>query len=174
MEIFRYQAENNPVYAEFLSALNKRTEDVKGLLDIPFLPVSFFKSQRVMASGQEPEVIFSSSGTGGSRSSHYVADLAVYRHSFNAGFRHFYGPVKDYCVLALLPSYLEREGSSLVYMADQLIRASSDKDSGFYLNDFKALHDILLLKIKEEAKVLLLGVKLRTFGSCRAFQPPGK
>ena len=137
MEIFRYQAENNPVYAEFLSALNKRNEDVKGLLDIPFLPVSFFKSQRVMVSGQEPEVIFSSSGTGGSRSRHYVADLAVYRNSFNAGFRHFYGPVKDYCVLALLPSYLEREGSSLIYMADQLIRASSDKDSGFYLDDFK-------------------------------------
>lgn len=126
--------------------------------DIPHLPISFFKTQRVSCASATVEKIFSSSGTGGTASKHLVADLDLYEKSFNSGWQHFYPLIEDFCVLALLPSYLERSGSSLIYMAEHFIQSSSDSDSGFYLHDLKALHQKLKEKIKAGQPTLLLGV----------------
>lgn len=172
LEIFDYQARHNTVYAEYLDALNKRPGDVRGLSDIPFLPISFFKSHKVITGPEEAELVFTSSGTGGAPSRHYVRDPDLYRKTFNSGFRHFYGPVSEYCVLALLPAYLEREGSSLVYMADQMIRDSSDPDSGFYLHDLDALYRLMLKKINSGVKVVLLGVTFALLDFAERFSLP--
>ena len=132
---------------------------MKRLEDIPFLPIQFFKSERVLVSERTSQKVFTSSGTTGNRTSkHFVADIALYEQSFYKAFQHFYGSVSDYTILALLPSYLERGGSSLVYMVDALIKASGNSDSGFFLNDLDAL--IATLKALEAKKqnTLLLGV----------------
>ena len=159
LKIFRIQAEKNPVYKEFLSHLNVSIQDVRSLREIPFLPIQFFKSHKVLSSGQNPEMVFESSGTTGSiPSRHYVADLDVYIQSFTEAFTRFYGNIKDWTILALLPSYLEREGSSLVFMAETLIKQSSSPLSGFYLHDFDTLTNTLKHLEKRGEKTLLLGV----------------
>lgn len=172
MEVFHFQARHNSVYKAYLRALNKRSEDIQGLYDIPFLPISFFKSHQVLTGAQEAKVVFTSSGTGGIPSRHYVSDPAHYQNTFRQAFGYFYGPVEEFCVLALLPAYLEREGSSLVYMADHMIRSSADPDSGFYLNDLESLHRILLRKISSGGKVLLLGVTFALLDLAEAFDLP--
>lgn len=159
LEVFRFQFENNPVYHQFCSLLNKNPENVHYIESIPFLPIEFFKSKKVICGKQDAEIIFTSSGTTGNlTSSHYVTDLSIYERSFFEGFKRFYGAPEEYIILALLPSYLERTGSSLIYMADKLIEASKHEDSGFYLNEL----DILAHKLKqldsEGKKILLLGV----------------
>jgi len=159
LEIFRFQAVNNPVYARYIDLLNIDVIAVDRLDKIPFLPIEFFKSHKVVSSEKEAKAIFTSSGTSGNLTSrHYVPDLGIYEDSFTKGFEAFYGPVKDYCILALLPSYLEREGSSLIYMMEKLIKDSGHPKSGFYLNN----HDELIANLEElktqGQKVLLLGV----------------
>jgi len=159
LEIFRFQAINNPVYAQYISLLNVDENAVDSLEKIPFLPIEFFKSHKVVSTTEEAKAIFTSSGTSGNLTSHhYVPDLGIYEDSFTKGFEAFYGPVKDYCILALLPSYLEREGSSLIYMMEKLIKDSGHPKSGFYLNN----HDELIANLEElktqGEKVLLLGV----------------
>ncbi len=159
LEIFRYQAKYNAVYRAFIEKLSIRPEKVIRVKEIPFLPVSFFKTHFVITGNFQPEIIFSSSGTTGAATSrHYVKDLQLYQESLLNGFRYFFGNIKEYVVLALLPSYLEREGSSLVYMAEKLIKLSNDKRSGFYLHDYKKLSETLHALRKSEKKVLLLGV----------------
>lgn len=159
LEIFRYQATYNAVYREFIQKLSIRPDQVDCVEEIPFLPVSFFKTDYVMTGNFQPEMIFSSSGTTGAATSrHYVKDLQLYQESFLNGFRYFFGNIKEYVVLALLPSYLEREGSSLVYMAEKLIKLSNDKHSGFYLHDYEKLSETLHALKKLGKKVLLLGV----------------
>ncbi len=162
LEVFNFQFDKVEVYREFCFALAKSPATVKSLSDIPFLPVEFFKSHVVIVSDKKAERIFESSGTAGTVTSrHHVADVALYEKSFEWGFHHFYGNPNEYVILALLPSYLERGNSSLVYMADKLIQLSQKKESGFFLNEFEKLNALLLSLKERKQKTLLLGV---TFG----------
>ncbi len=159
LKIFRFQFENNPVYRSFCDLLYKHPGDVKTIQDIPFLPIQFFKTHPVVSTIQDPEIVFTSSGTTGSAvSKHYVTDLNLYRSSFFKGFEQFYGPVEDYTILALLPSYLEREGSSLIYMVEHLIKASKKPKSGFYLSNLSELKETLIELDTNNENVLLIGV----------------
>lgn len=159
LEVFRYQYTENAVYRQFVDALGIKTSSVNALERIPFLPIEFFKSKVVKSGSFHPEMVFSSSGTTGMvTSSHYVKDIQVYRKSLMQGFQYFWGKPKDYVLLALLPSYLERSGSSLVYMADELIKETGHAESGFYLHNYEELSHILQALRTGKRKVLLLGV----------------
>tara|TARA_R110002049_G_scaffold70608_7_gene182373 strand:- start:572 stop:1549 length:978 start_codon:yes stop_codon:yes gene_type:complete len=158
LQIFNFQFKNNSVYRSFCDLLYKHPSDVKTIKDIPFLPIQFFKTHKVLSS--EPiQTTFTSSGTTGSiTSKHYVSDLEIYNQSFTRGFQEFYGNIEDYIVLALLPSYLERAGSSLVYMVNDMISKSKHPESGFYLNNLSELKDRLIKLDHQGKKVLLIGV----------------
>jgi phenylacetate-coenzyme A ligase PaaK-like adenylate-forming protein len=159
LEIFQFQAENNLVYKAFLGHLKIGIHSIKKIEEIPFLPIQFFKSHKVVSSDETIQRTFLSSGTtGNEQSKHFVTDLEIYEESFTKGFEHFYGANEDYTVLALLPSYLEREGSSLIYMANDFIQKSKNKKSGFYLNNLEELAQNLEKLDKNNEKVLLIGV----------------
>ena len=159
LEVFKYQFENNKVYRSFCDLLFKHPSDVHSITDIPFMPVEFFKNHKVLSSSKDIEQTFVSSGTTNSiHSQHHITDLRVYEKSFTKGFEKFYGEVKDYTILALLPSYLERKDSSLVYMIQDMITQSNKPDSGFYLEDLKGLKATLLKLENKEQKTLLVGV----------------
>ena len=159
IQIFKHQFENNRVYRSFCDLLYKHPSEVKTILDIPFLPIQFFKTREVLSSKKPVKITFTSSGTTGSETSkHHVTDLSIYEQSFTKGFEHFYGKIEDYVILGLLPSYLEREGSSLVYMVDSMIKTSNHPESGFYLNNLSELKDTLTKVDSEGKKVLLIGV----------------
>ncbi|WP_204344178.1 acyl transferase [Psychroserpens algicola] len=159
LDVFKFQFDNNPVYRSFCDLLYKHPSDIKRVEDIPFLPIQFFKSHQVLSSSAPVEVTFSSSGTTGAiTSKHHVTDLSVYEQSFRRAFHQFYGNINDYVILALLPNYLERQGSSLVYMVDDMIQQSGHPESGFYLNDLDALKTQLITLDTEGKKVLLIGV----------------
>lgn len=171
LETFRFQYAHNPVYREFCDTLNKTSSTVKAVGDVPFLPVELFKTHHVYASEKTPEVVFTSSGTTGMITSrHAVADVSLYEESFRRAFEIFYGDIREWTVLALLPSYLEREGSSLVYMADALIKASQHSDSGFYLHDYAKLSE--KLRALKGKKVLLLGVTYALLDLAEQFPQP--
>ncbi len=170
LKVFHLQAESVALYREFLSALKLDPQLVKEVEEIPFLPVEFFKSHKIIREGMKPEVIFESSGTTHSTPSrHHVADAALYRESLTRGFRKFYGAPEDLCILALLPSYLERKGSSLVYMMDQLISRSQHPQSGFYLDNLKELSLILQKRKRDGDPTLLLGVSFALLDLAKAF-----
>lgn len=159
LKVFRYQYENNKVYQEFCNFLKTDPHKVKSIQQIPFLPIQFFKSHEVISNYDDIQETFTSSGTTGMiTSKHLVTDVTLYEESYQRGFSEFYGNIEDYVVLALLPSYLEREGSSLIYMVKDLIELSNHPESGFYLNN----HDELIAKLTdlEEAgqNVILIGV----------------
>ncbi len=169
LEIFRLQSEYNPVYKKYLELIKCNPDMIKSVSDIPFLPVEFFKTHEIRTKNQDIRTenqearaktkTFTSSGTTGQEvSKHIVADISVYQNSFRKGFELFYGHVNDYCILALLPFYLEREGSSLVYMMDALIKDSGHPQSGFYLHNHQQLSDVLLNLKEQNQKTLLLGV----------------
>ncbi len=159
LEVFRFQAESVPVYREYLDALNVDVAEVKEIGDIPFLPIEFFKSHKVICKGMEPEVVFESSGTTQDKpAQHHVANVSLYKESFLRSFNTCYGSPEDLCILALLPSYLERSGSSLVFMMDQLIKWSAHPDSGFYLDNLEELAGILQKRNNDSQPTLLLGV----------------
>lgn len=159
MEIFQFQARENKVYAEFIHWLGRDPGAVIRLQEIPFMPIEFFKSHDVVSSSSVVQKTFLSSGTTGAHQSrHLVTDLKLYEESFVRGFELFYGPVEQYTILALLPSYLERGGSSLIHMVDNLIQKSGSADSGFYLHDLPGLRNRLLQLDAGKRKVLLLGV----------------
>ena len=159
LKIFRQQAKNNKVYKQFLDLLKIDPAIINKVDNIPFLPVEFFKSHKILSSSDKVERIFSSSGTTGAvQSQHFVTDLRIYEESFSRGFEYFYGSIEDYTILALLPGYLERQGSSLIYMVDHLIKASASKDSGFYLNELHELSELLIKLDSKGEKVLLIGV----------------
>ncbi len=159
LQVFRYQFKNNPVYRSFCDLLYKHPSDINSINDIPFLPIEFFKTHQILSSKDKVAEIFTSSGTTGSKTSkHLVTDLNIYEESFRKGFNHFYGNIDDYVVLALLPSYLERDGSSLIYMANDMITNSNHTESGFYLNNLEALKDVLLTLESQNKKTLLVGV----------------
>lgn len=157
LEIFQYQYDNNSVYQKFCKLLKVNPADIKQVENIPFLPIEFFKSQQVVCGDKNYEQLFLSSGTTGeNQSKHYVKDVSIYEQSFIKGFKQFYGKISDYCFLALLPSYLEREGSSLIYMTEYLIKHSNHPLSGFYLNNYDDL--IETLKKLNNQKTILIGV----------------
>jgi len=159
LDVFRFQAQKNLVYKRYLEILNVNPVNVVELEQVPFLPISLFKSQQVIVKGFEPQKVFTSSGTTGAETSkHPVALLSLYEQSFVKAFQLFYGNINQYCVLALLPSYLERDGSSLVYMASKLIELSNDTDSGFYLYNTNELIEKLIANEKNGKRTLLLGV----------------
>ena len=159
LEIFHFQYKNNSIYHQFVNFLNIDVLEISHFSKIPFLPVQFFKDKKVISGEFVAQTIFTSSGTTGViTSEHHVRDVKLYENSFLAGFSYFFGNIKDYVVLALLPSYLEREGSSLVYMANKLIINSKNNDSGFYLNNYEELHSLLVSLRKKKQKVILLGV----------------
>ncbi len=159
LEVFQYQYANTPVYRRFCDLLGTKPPQVQSLEGIPFLPIQFFKEHDIIAKGQSAEITFTSSGTTGSTPSrHQVADPEIYRQSFLQGFRQFYGDPSEYTILALLPSYLERSGSSLIYMVDALIKESSNSQSGFYLYNTDELLEILKLLESRSKKTLLIGV----------------
>jgi phenylacetate-coenzyme A ligase PaaK-like adenylate-forming protein len=159
LKVFRYQHENNLVYREFCDLMKVESQKIKTLQQIPFLPIQFFKSHTVVSNTNPVENTFTSSGTTGlTTSKHLVTDTSIYTKSYQKGFSQFYGNVADYVVLALLPSYLEREGSSLIYMVEDLIQLSNHDESGFYLHN----HDELIKKLTEldqsGQNVILIGV----------------
>ncbi|MFV7234082.1 acyl transferase [Flavobacterium sp. ZB4R12] len=159
LKVFRFQYENNLVYQEFCDFLKVDVQKVKSLHQIPFLPIQFFKSHQVVSNANAIEETFTSSGTTGMiTSKHLVTDASVYEESYRKGFSQFYGNIEDYVVLALLPSYLEREGSSLIYMVEDLIALSNHPESGFYLHN----HDELIAKLialdQAGQNVILIGV----------------
>lgn len=159
LEIFRFQAANNPVYKSYIEAIGTNPAGIRSFTQIPFLPVRFFKSHVIKAGDFTPAAIFESSGTTGmTNSRHFVKDITLYEQSFIRCFEIFYGPVNDWCVLGLLPSYLERGNSSLVYMAEKLVQQSGHPQSGFYLNDTAKLIAVLDELERAKQKTLLLGV----------------
>ena len=159
LAVFKHQFEHNPVYRSFCDLLYKHPSEVKRVQQIPFLPIQFFKSHTIVSNSKSADATFTSSGTTGSIvSKHFVSDLEIYKQSFRRGFKSFYGAIEEYTVLALLPSYLEREGSSLVYMANDMITQSNQPESGFYLHDLEALKNTLLKLEAKRQKTLLIGV----------------
>lgn len=159
LEVFQFQYHYNSLYHDYCKALGKSPAIVKKITDIPFLPISFFKTHKVETTSFNAELIFKSSGTTGSAASHhYVKDAGLYIKNFSEGFKKFYGDVKGYCILGLLPSYLERGNSSLVYMVDHLIRESVHEESGFYLNEFEKLDASLKRLESAGQKTVLIGV----------------
>ena len=159
LQVFRHQFKNNAIYRSFCDLLYIHSSDVKEVEEIPFLPIQFFKSHDVLSSTQAVKETFTSSGTTGSSvSKHMVTDLSWYIKSYTKGFEHFYGPIEEYTVLGLLPNYLERDGSSLIYMVDDFIKKSNRPASGFYLNNLTELSKTVIALDKKGEKVLLIGV----------------
>jgi len=157
--LFQYQAKEVFTYKTYLQQLKSDLKSITSIEKIPFLPIEFYKSQKIIVENKIPEIVFASSATTGSvQSRHYVADLSLYRESFLQAFQLFYGDITDYCVLALLPSYLERDGSSLVFMVNELIQKSNNKNSGFYLHNKEELAQKIIFLEQQNQKILLIGV----------------
>ncbi|GLU43551.1 acyl transferase [Allomuricauda sp. NBRC 101325] len=175
LKVFEFQYLNNAIYRIYCNHLNRNPHNVKRESQIPFLPIQFFKSRAVISTKKKPEIIFESSGTTQSTTSkHLVPDVKIYEESFLKGFEKFYGPVEDYCILALLPAYLERKGSSLVYMVDDLVKRSKHPSSGFYLNNLHELHEKLMELEQKGTKTLLIGVSFALLDLAEQFPMPLK
>lgn len=171
MRAFRFQYESNPVYNEYCTYLHVDPSKVKTLEDIPYLPVEMFKTHKVVCGNAPAEVVFTSSSTTGSvPSSHYVVDAKVYKQAFLSGFRQFYGEPAGYCIMGLLPAYLERKGSSLVYMVDELIKMSGNKLSGFFLHNHEELKDRILQLEAKGSKYILIGVSFGLLDFAEAYR----
>ena len=161
IEIFRFQYQNNSIYRAYIQMLKVDPKRVSEVSKIPFLPIQFFKSHRVKTTEFEPEIVFESSGTTLTINGyHFIKNAELYTQSFSKTFQMFYGPVEQWCIIGLLPSYLERKNSSLVFMVDELIRRSGHSQSGLYLHEL----DKLCLTLKEveaqKQQTLLIGVAL--------------
>ena len=159
LKTFRFQYENNNVYREFCELLKVEKGNVKNLHQIPFLPIQFFKSHEIVSSIEPIQEIFTSSGTTGIiTSKHLITDVSLYEKSYRNAFSDFYGNIEDYVILALLPSYLERSGSSLIYMVKDLIELSNNSNSGFYLNNYDELISKIIELDSSGQNVILIGV----------------
>ena len=157
IEIFKFQYNNNSVYSQYCDLINVDVKSIREIKDIPFLPIQFFKNYTV-SSYHKHTHSFKSSGTGGKRSVHYIKDINVYIQSFTQCFEKNFGSINNTVFLGLLPSYIEQGNSSLIYMVDYLIQKSNRKESGFYLNDYKKLYELILKLEKSEKKIILIGV----------------
>lgn len=159
LAVFRHQAINCEIYRQYISHLGVNPQEVKYYQNIPFLPISFFKSHAVVSSAAPVEITFSSSGTTGQiTSKHLVQEVSIYEKSYNKAFELFYGKPSEYCILALLPSYLERDGSSLIYMVDDLLKQSIHPLSGYFLHNHQELFETLNKLKADGQKTLLIGV----------------
>lgn len=159
LEVFHFQAENLEIYQKYLQHLNVNHKSINNLQKIPFLPISLYKTEKIITKNNQHEIVFTSSGTTGAETSkHFVKDLSIYEQSFNTAFEYFYGKPQNYCILALLPSYLEREGSSLIYMTEKLIQKSNNSNSGFYLTNLDELVEKLKQQEAQKKQSLLIGV----------------
>jgi phenylacetate-coenzyme A ligase PaaK-like adenylate-forming protein len=159
LDLFRLHAEKNPVYRAYLGFLKLAPASVRTVEEIPFLPIGTFRNHRVMLEGLQPALTFTSSGTTGAiTSSHLLPWPGLYERSFTTGFTRSYGDPRNYRILALLPAYLERQGSSLVYMAERLIQQSGDPHGGTYLYKYAELAKVLKRSEEEGKPTLLLGV----------------
>ena len=175
MEIFHLQQRENPVYRSYLEAIGILPESIHSIAQLPFLPIRFFKTHRVITGTEEPELRFESSGTTGTiPSRHFIMDAAFYKSSFVKGFELQYGPVSNYAILGLLPSYLERQHSSLVYMVDELIRLSGHPASNFYLYDHQRLFTTLQELESAGQPYVLIGVTFALLDFAQVYQLPLK
>lgn len=175
LDVFKFQYENNIIYRQFVDALHINVNGVSTITQIPFLPVSFFKTHRIQSNSFEPEMIFESSGTTQTvNSKHYVSDINLYTQSFLRGFDQFYGNPESYCIIGLLPSYLERRNASLVMMVDALIKQSRHPQSGFYLHEYASLADTLKKLERRQQKALLIGVTFALLDFAEQFAMPLK
>ncbi|MCL2291081.1 MAG: acyl transferase [Bacteroidetes bacterium] len=185
LALFRYQYEQNEVYSSFCDMLKTNPKHIATLAQIPFLPISFFKTHEVKTGNFVPEMEFWSSGTtavGARRdlplqnenSKHFIKDIALYEHAFLHSFQHFYGNPADYCFLALLPNYLEQKHSSLIYMMNRLISGSKYAESGFYLYNLEELHEKIIILKQKKIKTILFGVSfaLLDFAEKFTFEAP--
>lgn len=172
LEIFRFQAENNQIYRDFIKLLNIDPSDVTSTEDIPFLPAGIFKSHKIISGPDEALMIFESSGTSGNMTSrHYITNPGIYEMSFLKGFSLFYGDPADYFIAALLPSYSERENSSLIYMVKGLIKRSRVPCSGFYTKNINELLQNIEKSLSERRKVILIGVSFALLDLAEKYSP---
>lgn len=170
LEVFQYQSNHNLIYKEYLELLQVEPSTIHQLTDIPCLPISFFKHHILQTGCWEAQQIFSSSGTSGTTTSqHYARDLDWYAVNARRAFEIEYGPIQDYVILALLPAYLERKGSSLIYMANDFIEQSGHQASGFYLYNYEALIEQLKWCVAQQQPTLLLGVSFALWDLAEQF-----
>ncbi len=159
LNIFQIQYEHNSIYKIYVDRLGVVPEKVDSIKNIPFIPIQLFKNNTITTTQFEPEIIFESSGTTGENTSrHFVKDVSVYKESFLKGFNLFYGNPSQWCILGLLPGYIERQNSSLAYMTDELIKKSNNPYSGFYLHDYEKLYKAIVHNEIIEQPTLLIGV----------------
>src|SRR5689334_8696104 len=175
LEIFRFQHQHNSIYRTYVDMLRFNPQKINEVRDIPFLPIQFFKTHRVLTTDFTPVHEFQSSGTTQTiNSHHFVKDTELYRQSFTKTFELFYGPAGEWCIIGLLPSYLERKNSSLVFMVDDLIRQSGHERSGFYLSEYGKLHDTLKDLEEKKQKTLLIGVTFALLDFAQEYSLPLK
>ncbi|TAH03681.1 MAG: acyl transferase [Sphingobacteriales bacterium] len=159
LEVFKYQADNCKVYNQFIGHLNIDVSTVKDVAQIPFLPIDFFKYHLIKSNSETTEIVFKSSGTTSSvQSQHFISDLKIYQESYTKAFNAFYGDIKNTCILALLPNYIERDGSSLIYMVNDFINKSEHKNSGYFLYNTQHLFDVLQILKSQNQNTILIGV----------------
>lgn len=159
LEIFYYQSKHNQIYREYIKLIGKNPENINSVEKIPFLPVELFKTHTIVSSEESIQKIFTSSGTTDSiQSKHFITNLSIYETCFRKTFELFYGNTKQYCIIGLLPSYLERDGSSLIYMVNDLIHQSENIHSGFYLHNMDELIDKLQYLNQKQQPTILIGV----------------
>lgn len=159
LQVWQYQFQYNNVYHDWCNLMHADTASFSSPAEVPFLPISFFKTHKIISAVFEPAQIFESSGTTTTVNSlHYIRDADLYRQSFMQGFERMYGDIKDWCIIGLLPAYLERQNSSLVVMVDALIKTSGHEASGFYLYEYESLKNILAALESRQQKTLLIGV----------------
>ncbi|MGY6649355.1 LuxE/PaaK family acyltransferase [Wenyingzhuangia sp. IMCC45574] len=171
LRVFQHQALHCKVYKDFINLLNVDISKVDTIRKIPFLPIQFFKSHRIVSNTNKIQETFLSSGTTGmSQSKHLVTDVSAYENSYLKAFEQFYDSIEEYTILALLPSYLERNGSSLIYMVDDLIQKSNNSNSGFYLHNHQELYDKLQELEVKQTKTLLIGVSFALLDFIEKFQ----
>jgi len=159
LSVFNHQVTHCEIYRQYVHHLKVDVAEVKRLEEIPFLPISFFKTHSILSSQLPVEITFSSSGTTGMiQSSHHVTNVKLYEQSYLQAFDQFYGNIRNYCFLALLPSYQQRSGSSLIYMVNDLIEKSNHLESGYFLYNHDDLYQTLLALKTNNQPTVLIGV----------------
>jgi hypothetical protein len=175
LDIFHFQYSNNKIYRAYIDTLRINVDDVRLVSQIPFLPIGLFKTHPIKTTEFEPQLVFESSGTTHSVNSHHlIKDIGLYRQSFLKGFELYYGSPRNWCIIALLPSYLERKNSSLVFMVDELIRQTRHSQSGFYLYEHPKLYNTLKQLENQKQKTLFIGVSFALLDFAEQYSLPLK
>ena len=159
LDIYHFQYRNNLVYKKFCNMICENPMNINEITKIPFLPISFFKTKKILSVDKFEKVFYSSGTTTNSRSKHFISDLKLYEESFIKNFKNNYGELNKYTIIALLPNYYENESSSLIYMVEKLIKLTKSNESGFFLDDYTNLSKKLnQLDSKNDRKTILIGV----------------